>query len=89
MTREEMREKVARALAETQGEIVNDAWRFYLDDADAAIAIIRAETLEEAARVVESTPFQFKITGAPPGSIEVVDTSKTIAAAIRALKNKP
>jgi hypothetical protein len=40
---------------------------------------------EEAAKMVEATPYQFKITGAPPGSIEVIDTSKAIAAAIRGL----
>ena len=42
--------------------------------------------LEEAAMVAESTPQQFIVTGM---RCEVVDISKTIAAAIRALKEAP
>lgn len=55
----------------------------------AARPFIRAETLEEAAREAECTPHQFKIVGAPPGSMEMIDSHKSIAAAIRALKEKP
>lgn len=50
---------------------------------------IRAEALEEAAREAECTPHQFKFIGAPPGSVEMVNSHKSIAAAIRALKDKP
>lgn len=85
MTREEMREKVARALAETQGEIVNDAWRFYLDDADAAIAIIRGETLEEAARVVWVDRVKDPYKDGDYGWNAAMEAA---AAAIRALKEK-
>ena len=88
MTREEMRERVARALAETQGEIVNDAWRFYLDDADAAIAIIRGETLEEAARVAENMPINGHGNLAVEPYAAAKQVSDEIAAAIRALKEK-
>ncbi len=63
---------------------------------EAAIAVIafmrpfiRAEALEEAAREAECTPHQFKFIGAPPGSVEMVNSHKSIAAAIRALKEKP
>jgi len=41
-------EKVARVLADGQGEHQEGVWRFYAKDATAAIAIIRAEVLEEA-----------------------------------------
>lgn len=70
MTREEMRERVARVLAEFQGEIHEGTWKYYLNDADAAIAIIRGETLEEAAKVADDG-----------GSYDAIH----IAAAIRAL----
>lgn len=69
-----LRERVARRLAEAQGEIVNDAWRFYLDDAAAAIALV----LEEAARCAEDCSVALN------GTYEAIH----IAAAIRALKEK-
>lgn len=74
----DLRERVARALAATQGEIVNDAWRFYLDDADAAIDLIRAEVLEEAAKVADDLVL------AHPGRADL--TAIQCAAALRALK---
>ena len=57
--RDELVEKVARAIADYElpvGPGWQDRWRDYLGTADAAIAlmrpVIRAEALEEAARVV-------------------------------------
>jgi hypothetical protein len=62
----------------------------YRHEARAALSVarqsIRKQALEDAAKLVDATPYQFKITGAPPDSIEVIDTSKTIAAAIRAME---
>lgn len=56
MTREEMREKVAKAIeASIQDARLTRAGVMYLPEADAAIAIIRGETLEEAA-VPEAQP---------------------------------
>lgn len=46
---QELRERVARVLAEFQGEIHEGTWKFYLKDADAAIALV----LEEAARLTD------------------------------------
>ena len=75
MTREERREKVARAmrrLDETSSTANDVTWH---DLADAAIALIRPETLEDAAMVAEASPDSH--------------WGPTIAAAIRALKDKP
>ena len=52
---------------------------------DAMRPFIRAEALEEAAREAECTPHQFRFIGAPPGSVEMVNSHKSIAAAIRAM----
>ena len=77
---DELREKVARVLANAMGEIGDDVWKFYLREADAAIALIRAETLEEAAKAVEET-----IAYSTPQAIQ----RDNCAAAIRAMKDKP
>lgn len=59
MTREEMRERVARSICCVNGECYRPdkchSWSFG-GEADAAIAIIRAEVLEEAAKVVRRMP---------------------------------
>ena len=55
---DELREKVARVLANAMGEIGDDVWKFYLREADAAIALVsgeqaeRIEQLEAALRAV-------------------------------------
>ena len=78
----ELREKVARVLATAMGEIGDDVWKFYLREADAAIALVRAETLEEAEKVAEDW--------AEKNVMD--DTSwrdiKALIAAIRALKGE-
>ena len=91
MTREEMREKVARAmkrLDETSSTANDVTWH---DLADAAIALIRPDTLEDAARKVPTTWLDPLLTG--PGATElpldgpgVEKLCRGIAAAIRALK---
>lgn len=76
---QELRERVARAMAATHG-YEPDALTYR--EADAAIAIIRGETLEEAARVCESElvePSDRWMSG-------YSDACKENAAAIRALK---
>ena len=40
---DELREKVARVLANAMGEIGDDVWKFYLREADAAIALVNGE----------------------------------------------
>lgn len=93
----DLRERVARVLSEAQGENVNGAWRFYLDDADAAIALVRAEVLEEAARVAEGKSVEAAgnvYQTDKPGNFwdedSVYGTGRRQAAdAIRALKSKP
>ena len=88
MTREELGEKVARVLAAGMGEQPDDAWKFYANDADAAIAIIRAEVLEEAARVASDGPC-----GQPEYAWDYWcgygNGKRAAAAAIRSLKDKP
>ena len=55
---DELIEKVARVLANAMGEIGDDVWKFYLREADAAIALVsgeqadRIEQLEGALREV-------------------------------------
>jgi hypothetical protein len=87
MTTPEQIEAVARAIAND-----DDWWEDYTLYAERAInamrPFIRDEALEEAAREAECTPHQFKFIGAPPGSVEMVNSHKSIAAAIRALKEK-
>lgn len=83
MTREEMREKVKELIAQGCGchrycqKNPNDCG--CARDADAALAIIRPETLEDAAKVADAHRLPF---GDP-----VVPYK--IGAAIRALKDKP
>ena len=58
---DELREKVARVLANAMGEIGDDVWKFYLREADAAIALVsgeqaaRIEQLEAALRPLACT----------------------------------
>jgi len=71
-------EKVARAMAERAG--ASYSWEWYRNQgiATAAIDLIRADVLEEAARVADRY------------EIPLCETSAShIAAAIRALKDKP
>jgi hypothetical protein len=76
----ELREKVARMIAAHVGE--EKFWGLYRDTADAAIALVRAETLEEAAKLAARYPNITKSTipvhAASPAGAE-------IAAAILAL----
>lgn len=74
MTREEMIEAVAQAISNAW-----DSEQRIFEAADAAIAIIRAETLEEAAKVAETCQWW---------ESELMDGDERgpIAAAIRALK---
>lgn len=83
MTREEMRERVAEIIR--KGAIYP---RTSDELADAAIAIIRGETLEEAAKLVEGLPvFTFHERNVLTKG--EYTTTHTCAAAIRALKDKP
>ena len=68
MTRDEMRERVAK-------EFAGIHWSVFLHEADAAIAIIRGETLEEAAKVAEDNE--------PEPSKEEMDDSYDAVAAYR------
>lgn len=77
-------------------EAMQEADNYYvsLDQAQVAIALIRAETLEEAARVVPTTWLDPLLTG--PGATElpldgpgVEKLCRGITAAIRALKDTP
>lgn len=47
---DELREKVARSLAIGMGEIGDDVWKFYLREADAAIALCMEEAAKELDR---------------------------------------
>ena len=99
-----LRERVARAMYtatvtaaadqeltvkwENEGRRVRE---LYLTEADAAIALIRNETLEEAARVADDEAGHCEDTGSPPsdfGNAGRNDAARDIAAAIRALKEK-
>jgi len=92
---DDLRERVARRLAlDTEGS--DEWWTLYMRRADAAIAIIRPhirnETLEEAARVADDEAGHCEDTGSAPsdfGNAGRNDAAQTIAAAIRALKDKP
>jgi hypothetical protein len=70
-------ERVARVLVSPKADPSD--WRFWTDEARAAIAVV----LEEAAKVAENASFHF--TQTTPSTVEVVDVRHTIAAAIRAL----
>ena len=97
---DELRERVARAIGEayyrdaTHGKYglhemgVAEEW---LPEADAAIAIVRKETMEEAARVADEENGHREDTGSPP--TDFTNSGKNyaaqcIAAAIRALGEK-
>lgn len=106
MTREEMREKIADIFAKAEygfpfREIIGHSRTRMLNSADAAIAIIRGETLEESARVAE-TPVETMCCNNPLWNGNPEDQPECcgkpeyrwgdpgeIAAAIRALKDKP
>lgn len=94
---QELRERVAEAMwqaeslrAVGQRRVIkwSDAgpptWDQWLPLADAAIAIIRGETLEEAARVAEDCAPVSQDTF----SMELAERCDMVAAAIRALKDK-
>jgi hypothetical protein len=92
-----LREKVARAMMATRSDRVSfEDWptadkteaRAY---ADAAISLIRSETLEEAARVAEKEDGWPEDTGSAPSSFIHEGrniAAKEIASALRALKDK-
>jgi len=81
----DLRERVARVLAEFQGEIHDGTWRFYLKDADAAIALV----LEEAAKECDKISMDdFTMLGRDHMAW-MRATATDCAAAIRALKGKP
>lgn len=95
---DDLRERVARRLAlDTEGS--DEWWTLYMRRADAAIAIIRGETLEEAARVAEEQARAFENESREQKAMGYVAMSKRAlqiasyfnmhAAAIRALKDKP
>lgn len=82
MTDKQLREAVARAMCAADFDLAHDAPDFFAY-ADAAIAlmrpVIRAQALEEAAKVAYRAPV-----------MPMCETSaERIAAAIRALKEKP
>lgn len=91
MTRNELREKVARVIEAADNSRIPDNyykgndpsisdWGMYI--ADAAIAIIRSETLEEAAKAVEALPARDDDTQKAWG---YHTTRQLVAAAIRKL----
>lgn len=84
--RDELVEKVARVLADGQGEHQEGVWRFYAKDATAAIDLIRAEVLEEAARVADDYEGKGMDGGYDSHLGDAFRTRRDIAAAIRALK---
>jgi len=79
----DLRERVAQAIRDSAE--TSRKRNFFLDCADAAIALVRAEVLEEAARVAEMLNGTVR-----PGNIVealyIPPTAKDAAAAIRALK---
>lgn len=79
-------ERVARAMADRAG--ASYSWEWYRNQgiATAAIDLIRAEVLEEAARVAENTPHWTDV-GKPLGKMPT--SRDDIATAIRALKEAP
>jgi len=96
---DDLRERVAKAMWATPldencapvswEDASDEARNAYQMEADAAIAIIRNETLEEAARVAEAFPARThgNLATAPYAAAE--QAADEIAAAIRALKDKP
>jgi len=83
----DLRERVAVAIMTAKaGPSIGETQR---NMADAAIALIRAETLEEAAKVAEAFPAKThgNLATAPYAAAE--QATDEIAAAIRALKEKP
>lgn len=88
---DDLRERVARAICKEDGrepdsldpwmgEHQHPAWEDYEDQATAAIALIRAEVLEEAAKAIDEMPLSY------PGN--AAETALECADAIRALKEK-
>ena len=99
----ELRERVARALCDDaykhippddrQTDFFEPDREYWIGQADAAIALIRADTLEEAAKVVPTTWLDPLLTG--PGATElpldgpgVEKLCRGITAAIRAMKDQ-
>lgn len=85
---DDLREKVARVLADGQGEHGEGVWKFYLKDADAAITIIWNEAMEEAETALYSVARWDReifdsLVQAADGTFVKVDEA---AAAIRARK---
>jgi hypothetical protein len=79
-------EKVARKLAaDTCGK--ESEWPLYMRRATAAIDLIRAEVLEEAARCAEMMSGSVR-RGNIADALYIPPTAKEIAADIRALKEK-
>ena len=90
---DELRERVARVLAEGQGEIHEGTWKYYLNDADAAIALIRGEVLEEAAKVADELSDrwtkEWRAGLKADSRLEAFsDGAEDVAFAIRALKDQ-
>lgn len=89
---QELRERVADIYTKAEygfpfSKLEGHSRKRMLNSTDAAIAIIRAETLEEAAKVAEMLSGKVR-----PGNIAealyIPPTAKDAAAAIRALKEK-
>jgi hypothetical protein len=98
-------ERVARLMCEQRGQHPDSVcyrlkidgghetirrWMNYTKNATAAIDLIRAETLEEAARVADGENGHYEETGSVPTDFMNAgrnDAAVTIAAAIRALKD--
>ena len=84
MTPDELREKVARAIADYElpvGPGWQDRWRDYFGTADAAIAVV----LEEAARVADRNAAEAWAEGAEETRGLMRMQAADIAAAIRAM----
>lgn len=85
-----LRERVAMAMKLAADD--NSPVRYWYVEAAAAIALIRGEALEEAARVADGEYGYCEETGSPPsdfGNAGRNEAAQTIAAAIRAMKSKP
>ena len=86
---DELRETVARAMAERLGSVWGGAiirHEELTSLADAAIALVRKETLEEAARVARGTPANLENCGDYLTGID--DGGADAEAAIRAMGEK-
>lgn len=60
MSHNDLRMKVARAIARLYfpEASIDDAWKDYIEDADAAISIIRPAVREEAAKVADDLGYE-------------------------------